>query len=773
MDKTLLPVILLKKIVLLPNNELRLEFDNDTSKNIIDVALLNHDNSILVVTQLNYLEEKPLLEDLPLVGVVATIKSRIELPNGKTRVVLDGIRRANVSDYVKKDQIMEALVSMVNDEDIEDEVNHAVGRKLKKEVENYIKLVPYISNSVISQIEDSKSLSCVTDIIVNYLQLSLDRKLEYVSCSDPLKRTKMILEDIYKDEESFEIERHLDSLVKEEIDKNQKEYILKEKLQLIRAELGDLNLKESEIFELRKRLAKLKADSNVKERIEYELERYSNLPSSSSELGMVREYIECLLSLPWNVKTKDNNDLNSIQEKLDNSHYGLTDIKERIIEYLAVRQVSTNVKSPIICLVGPPGVGKTTLAKSIADSLNRYFSKISVAGMNDEAEIRGHRRTYIGAYPGRIINSLKNAKSSNPVILIDEVDKMQQGVHGDPTSALLEVLDKSQNKYFRDNYLDIDYDISDVMFILTANDLDSIPNALIDRLEIIKLSEYTEYEKVDIARNYIIPKLSLEHNLEQIIIDKETLTNIIRNYTKEAGVRELERSLTTIVRKIITEMVLKNRCLNKIRIKTKDLDKYLGRSKFKNMVNKYNQIGVVSALSYTPYGGEVMPIEVNYYTGKGNLILTGSLGKIMQESAFIALSYIKSTADYFNINYNSLIDNDIHIHIPSGAISKDGPSAGVTLATSIISAFKNINFPSDIAMTGEITLRGKVLPVGGIKEKCLGAIKNNITKIFIPIANKDELEDVPKEIKKQLEFIYVEDYKEIYNYLMNCLVLEN
>lgn len=773
MEQTLLPVILLKKIVLLPNNELRLEFDNDTSKNIIDVALLGHDNNIFVVTQLDYLEEKPLFEDLPLVGVVSTIKSRIELPNGKTRVVLNGIKRANVNDYIKQEEIMRALVSIVDDIDIEDEVNQAVGRKLKKEVENYIKLVPYISNSVISQIEDSKNLSCTTDIIVNYLQISLDRKLEYVSCTDPLKRTKMILEDIYRDEESFEIERHLDSLVKEEIDKNQKEYILKEKLQLIRAELGDLNLKESEIFELRKRLAKLQADIKVKERIEYELERYSNLPSSSSELGMVREYIECLLSLPWNVKTEDNIDLHSIKNKLDKSHYGLTDIKERIIEYLAVRRVSTNVKSPIICLVGPPGVGKTTLAKSIADSLNRHFAKISVAGMSDEAEIRGHRRTYIGAYPGRIINSLKNAKSSNPVILIDEIDKMQQGVHGDPASALLEVLDKSQNKFFRDNYLDLDYDISDVMFILTANDLDNIPHALIDRLEIIKLSEYTEYEKIDIASNYIIPKLSLEHNLEQINIDKATLTSIIRNYTKEAGVRELERSLTTVVRKIITDMVLKNNYLKKIKIKCKDIDKYLGRCKFKNMINEYHQIGVVSALSYTPYGGEVMPIEVNYYTGKGNLILTGSLGKIMQESACIALSYIKSTADYFKINYNALIDNDIHIHIPSGSISKDGPSAGVTLATSIISAFKNINFPSHIAMTGEITLRGKVLPVGGIKEKCLGAIKNNITKIFIPIANKDEVEDIPKELKKQLEFIYVDDYKDIYNYLMNSLTTEN
>ena len=766
MENTFLPVILLKKTVLLPYNELRLEFDNETNEKIISVAQNEHNKNILVVSQLDYLEESPEVDDIAKIGVVATIKSKIDLPNGKTRVLLEGINRAQVNEYIKDDKFFSANISLIYDDELEEEVNVVVGRKLKKEIENYIKIVPYISNSVISQVEDSTTLSRMTDIIVNHLQISFDRMIEYISCSDPLKRTKMILEDVYKDEESYEIENHLDTLVKEEIDKNQKEYILKEKLELIKAELGEFNLKDNEIFELRKRNAKLNASSEIKDRIEYEIERYSSMTPSSPEFGMVREYIEWLLELPWNYKTIDNDDLKSIMDDLNESHYGLTDIKEKIIEYLAVRKISANINSPIICLVGPPGVGKTTLAKSIADSLNRKFSKISVAGMNDESEIRGHRRTYIGAYPGRIISSIKSAGSSNPVILIDEIDKMEHGIHGNPISALLEVLDKAQNKYFHDNYIDMDYDISDVMFILTANDLENIPAALIDRLDVIKLSEYTEYEKIDITKKYIIPKLCNEHNIDTITIDTNSVTNVIRNYTKEAGVRELERSITTIVRKMITKMVLNNRSIKKISIKSKDIEKYLGRIKFKSISSSYNQVGVVTALSYTPYGGEVMPIEVNYYSGSGNLILTGSLGKVIKESATIALSYIKSNAKEFNIKYEELVNNDIHINIPLGAISKDGPSAGVTLVTSIISAFKHVNLPDDIAMTGEVTLRGKVLPVGGIKEKCFGAITNNIKTIFIPMDNKEDVEELNDEIKNNIEFIYVNDYLDIYNHLI-------
>lgn len=766
MKNTMLPIILLNNKALLPCNEIKLEFDDEKVKKIIDISLLNYNNEILVVTPDDYLEEEPLVDDLPKIAVIATIKTRLVLPNGKTRVVLIGRVRANVKEYIKE-EIITASIAELEDNFVEDEVNYAVGLKLRKELDNYIKIVPYMGNSVLNQINNTKSLSVMTDIIVNNLPISIERKIEYINCIEPLKRTEMILQDIYRDEESFAIDRKLDSLVKEEMDKNQKEYILKEKLQLIKAELGEVDSRESEILELKKKISKLQANDKVKNKLNYELERYSSLPVSSSELGMIREYIECILSLPWSNKTKEIDDLISIRECLNDSHYGLKDVKLRIIEYLAVKKVSNNVKSPIICLVGPPGVGKTTLAYSIAKSLNRKFAKISVGGMSDEAEIRGHRRTYIGAYPGRIIESIKSVNSSNPVILIDEVDKITKGNHGDPTSALLEVLDKSQNKYFHDNYLDIDYDISDVMFILTANDVDNIPLPLLDRLELIKLSEYTEYEKLDIAKDYIIPKICHEYNLDKVNVDNSFITSIIRDFTKEAGVRELERILTTIVRKIITKMVLTNDYKNKITLKNKDIDKYLGKSKFKTIMNNYNDVGVVSALSYTPYGGEVMPIEVNYYKGTGKLILTGSLGKVTQESATIALSYIKANAARFDIDYNKLVENDIHIHIPLGAISKDGPSAGVTLVTSIISAFKKITFSNSLALTGEITLRGKILPVGGIKEKCLGALKNNIDKIIIPNDNKIDLDELPSNIKKKLKFIFVSDYFDIYEYLMN------
>ncbi len=767
MINTILPVILLKKIILLPNNELRLEFDNDISKNILDESLLHHDNKVFVVTQLDGLEEQPDLKDLPLIGITAIIQSRIELPSGKIRVVLVGYKRAIVNDYLKDESINKALISEIDSLVVEEEVNIAMGRKLKKEIENYIKEVPYISNSVISKIEDAKSLDVITDIIVNHLQLSISRKHQYIGCYDPLKRTKMVLEDIYKDEESFAIEKKLDGLVQDEIDKNQKEYILKEKLEIIKKELGDTDLRDNEIFELRKKADALNIDPSIKEKIDYEINRYASLSSSSSELGIVRSYIECMLSLPWNNKTKENTNLSKIKDSLNDTHYGLESVKERIIEYLAVRKNSNNVKSPIICLIGPPGVGKTSLANSIATSLNRKFVKISVGGLSDEAEIRGHRRTYIGAYPGRIIEGLKSAKTNNPVILIDEVDKMESGKNGNPINALLEVLDKSQNEHFHDNYLDIDYDISDIMFILTANDEDSIPYLLRDRLEIIKISEYTEYEKCDIAKKYIVPKLCTEHNLETINIDKPFLMSVIRDYTKEAGVRDLERLLESVIRKVITKAVLKNKKIDIINLKTRDINKYLGISKYKPISCKFNQVGVVSALSYSPYGGEVLPIEVNYYKGKGELILTGSLGKVMQESATIALSYIKANSEYFGIDYEELINNDIHIHVPSGSISKDGPSAGVTLVTSIISAFKNINFVDDIAFTGEITLRGHVLPVGGLKEKCLGAIKNNIKTIFVPIDNKCDIEELEEEIKENIDFIFVSDYKEIYDKLIN------
>ena len=492
------------------------------------------------------------------------------------------------------------------------------------------------------------------------------------------------------------------------------------------------------------------------------------LPIASPEVDIIRNYIDTLLKLPWENYTVDNDDLLDVKKKLDETHSGLEEVKTRIIEYLAVKQMTNSLRGPIICLVGPPGVGKTTLAFSIANAMNRNFVKISVGGITDEAELIGHRRTYIGANPGRIISSLTKAKSSNPVFLIDEIDKMLRNYKGDPASVLLGILDPEQNKYFSDNYVELEYDLSKVMFIATANYLEDIPEALRDRLEIVHLSGYTEYEKVDIAKNCLLPRICKEHgiNYKGVELREEVLLKIIREYTKEAGVRELDRILSTIIRKIVTTLAQKRIVINKIIIDYKKVTEYLGEAKYPQTYKQKNEIGVVNGLAYTVYGGDVLKIEVNYYKGKGNLILTGSLGNVMKESAEIALSYIKANAKHFGIDYNLLLENDIHIHVPEGAIKKDGPSAGISLTTAILSALKNKKIPSDIAFTGEITLRGNVLAIGGLKEKSIGAHRNKVKTIFIPSENIIDLNKIPDYIKKEITYIPVKNYKEIYKKLM-------
>ena len=492
------------------------------------------------------------------------------------------------------------------------------------------------------------------------------------------------------------------------------------------------------------------------------------LPIASPEVDIIRNYIDTLLKLPWENYTIDNDDLDDVKNKLDETHSGLEEVKTRIIEYLAVKQMTNSLRGPIICLVGPPGVGKTTLAFSIAKAMNRNFVKISVGGITDEAELIGHRRTYIGANPGRIISSLTKAKSSNPVFLIDEIDKMLRNYKGDPASVLLGILDPEQNKYFSDNYIELEYDLSKIMFIATANYLEDIPEALRDRLEIVNLSGYTEYEKLDIVKTCLLPRICREHgiNYKGIEIKDEIILQIIREYTKEAGVRELDRILSTIIRKIVTTLAQKRITINKIIIDHKKIVEYLKEAKYPKNPKIKNEIGVVNGLAYTMYGGDVLKIEVNYYKGKGNLILTGSLGEVMKESATIALSYIKANAKYFDINYQMLLENDIHIHVPEGAIKKDGPSAGISLTTAILSSLKNIKIPSDIAFTGEITLRGNVLAIGGLKEKSIGAHRNKIKKIFIPEENIRDLNKIPDYVKNDIIYIPVKNYKEIFKKLM-------
>ena len=687
------------------------------------------------------------------------------LPNGNTRVDIKGLRRVNIVEFLNLNKVKEPLESIVSEIEVEKVDNEEmIINKLVKEIKSYVKNIPYISNSMISLIEKEKSLDKFTDIVVPTLINNRKRMLEYLNITNPNVRGEMLLKDIYQEKEMFQIERKIDMKIRKEMDDSQKEFLIKEKIKLLKEELGETSNKESDVEKLKLRIDKLDCPKKIKERLNFELSRYETGSSMSPEINVIRDYIEWLLDLPWNVFTKDNDDLRSVRASLDKSHYGLEEVKQRIIEYLAVKKLSKSNNSPIICLVGPPGVGKTSLAFSIAEAMKRNFVKISVSGIKDESEILGHRKTYVGASPGRIIASLKKAKSSNPLFLIDEIDKMSNEYHNDPVSSLLGVLDPEQNKYFSDNYIEEDFDLSHVLFILTANYIENIPEALRDRLEIINISGYTEFEKLDIATKHLLPKIIKEKGLNEdfININNDTILKIIRNYTKESGVRELERQLDKLVRKIVTQIVMNNIKVNKININDKVLEKYLGKEKYKFNTKTKSQVGVVNGLAYTIYGGDTLPIEVNYFKGKGNLILTGSLGEVMKESASIALNYLKSNYQYYKINYDDLINNDIHIHVPEGAIKKDGPSAGIALTLAILSAITKTKIPNTLALTGEITLRGHVLAIGGLKEKSIGALRSGIKTIIIPFDNAKDLEELPDEVKNNIKFIKVKSFKEVY-----------
>ena len=757
-----LPVIVLKGTILLPEAEMKLEYEDDINKNILEESELFHDNNILIVTA-NDMEQTIRTDDLPKIGTIAHIHKKLELPNGKIRIFLKGIRRAGVIEYLNfNENSIESIVTYLRYPNINKDTNRGILRKLNMELENYINKVPYMSNSLLSLISDTEDLNKITDIIVNYLPVKNDKKLRYLFEINPSKRAEMILEDMYKEEQLFNIEQNIDTKVRKELDDDEKNFYLKEKIRVLQSELGEVSSKEIEVKNIKDKLDGLNINEEVKSKILYELNRYEEMSNLSPEISIVKNYIDYMMNLPWNKNTKDEEDFELIRQKLDKSHFNLVKVKERIIEYLAVKKYSNNVSSPIICLVGPPGVGKTTLAKAIASSMHRNFTKISLGGVDDEAIIKGHTRTYLGATPGKIIDGMRRAKSSNPVFLIDEIDKMSNKYKGDPASALLEVLDSNQNKHFKDNYIEEEYDLSNVLFITTANNIDSISNELKDRLEIINVDGYTELEKVKIAKEYLIPKICESHGIKNIKISEDKLLEIIIYYTKESGVRELERLISKIVRKIITDKVMNNR---KISLTISNVESYLGKRVYE-LERLNDEVGIVNSLVYTNYGGDVTSIESSHYEGNGKIILTGSLGDVMLESAKIALSYIKANNKLFNINYK-LFNNDIHINIPNISIKKDGPSAGVAITTSLISDLTNLKIKNNIAFTGEMTLRGNILKVGGLKEKIIGAYMNNIDMVFIPFSNINDLDDIPEEIKNKITFIPVKNYAEVYEYLNN------
>ncbi len=765
MVKTNLPVILLRGIILLPHNHLRLEFENDDSKNIIDVSEMFHDNKVLVISGSNPLEETMDVNALPKIGVIAEIRHKITLPNEKVRVVLHGLRRVSVNEYLnleRTDETLESIVEELEQEPLDEEFEKASIHKLYIELENYVRAIPYMSNSVLSEIINVQSLDKVTDIVVPHMPVSYSRMMDYLKEIVPRKRMEMILEDIYQEKEMFEIEKKIDNKVRNEMDHAQKEYLIREKIKYMKEELGDTSSKNDEVEEFRLKIENLNVKEETKERFRKELRRYEGMSATSPETNVQNNYLHWITELPWNIKTEDETDLSKVRSLLEKSHSGLEKVKERILEYLAVSHMTNSLNGPILCLVGPPGVGKTTLAISIAEAMGRKFAKMSVGGVRDEAEIMGHRRAYVGASPGRIISSIKKAGSSNPLFLIDEIDKMTRDREGDPASALLEILDPEQNKFFSDHYIEEEFDLSDVLFITTANYIENIPEPLRDRMEVVNLTGYTEYEKLDIAKKHLIPKICKSHGLDLKLfsIDDNAILTIIREYTKESGVRELERMLSKVVRKLVTKIVMKE-SLN-LHVKESDLENFLGKKPYPEYTKEEEMVGVVNGLAYTSYGGDTLPIEVNFYKGEGKLHLTGSLGDVMKESAHIAFSYVKANHESFGISYEMLTENDIHIHVPEGAVPKDGPSAGIALTTAIVSALTNTLVEKEIAMTGEITLRGHVLPIGGVKEKSIGAMRNHIKKIYLPKENLKDLEELPKEVKKEITFIPVSTYEEVW-----------
>lgn len=762
MTQTNLSILYLRDVVLLPFNDIRLEFSNDIDKKILNIAESNYDGYVLLINLNDPLEEEPDYNTLPDIGILGKIKSKIDLPNGITRVVMTGIDRVEIVSINNNNDFLSAFVISTKEYDYNEVEASALRRVLYRKLDEYIDISPYMSNTVIGRITEVKNISKLSDIIVSELPLEYNEVLKYVSITNPMNRIREITLDLSKEIETVRLENEIEDNLKVKLEEEQKEYMLREKIKLIKEELGEVDLKDADIDKIRNKMNSLDLPESIIKRLNEEIDRYSLTSSASPEVTTIRTYIDWLLCLPWNKLSKDNTDVKKITEVLNNSHFGLESVKKRIIEYIAVKKKTNTSNSPIICLVGPPGVGKTSLASSIAKALNKDFVKVSLGGINDEAEILGHRRTYVGASPGKIIQQMKKANTSNPVFLIDEVDKLTKDYKGDPASALLEILDKEQNDKFCDNYIEEEFDLSNVMFILTANNIGGIPAPLLDRLEIIELSSYTIYEKLNIAKYHLIPDLLNEYKVKNIKFTDSAIQKIITYYTKEAGARDLYRQIDSIIRKAI----INNDKSSKIVIDNGDVEAYLGATKYNITINDTNtKTGIVNGLAYTMYGGNILKVTCTLYPGKGNVTLTGALGDVIKESIYIALSYIKANNTMFKIDYKIFEEVDFHFHIEEGSIPKDGPSAGVTIVTAILSLLKNKIIPNNVSMTGEITLRGKILPVGGLKEKLIAATTNGIDTVYLPLESSKEFSLLPSEVRDNLNIILVEDYEDVYKSL--------
>lgn len=761
--KYILPMIPLRGLTIFPYMVLHFDIGRDKSVRALEEAFVKN-QLVFLVTQKEAEIDEPSIEDIYKVGTITKVKQMLKLPGDVIRVLVEGISRAEIQQIISEESFFEVeVLEMETDDELKKNPEiEAFMRSVTSSFEEYANMTSRLSLDNLYNVVSIEEPGRLADVIAAHMSLSPNQSQELLECFDVGKRLETLLGFLLKELEILDIEKEINAKVRKQIDRVQKEYYLREQLRAIKAELGENDEIDQEIEEYEKKIDEANLPDEVRQKAKDELSRLSRMAPGSAESSVIRTYLDWILDLPWTYETNDILDIKRAEKILDEDHYGLKKVKERIIEFLAVRSFYDKMKSPILCLIGPPGVGKTSLGRSIARAMDRKFVRLSLGGVRDEAEIRGHRRTYVGAIPGGIINSIKTAGSKNPVFLLDEIDKMSSDFRGDPASAMLEVLDPEQNSTFRDHYLDLPFDLSKVLFVTTANTIDTIPGPLLDRMEVIYVSGYTEEEKLHIAKYYLIPKIMKEHGITKntVIIQESAIKGIVSEYTREAGVRGLEKNLSRIVRKAIKKIIEEG--TENIKVGKQNLANYLGKPIYRiDKANLKDEIGTVMGLAWTKSGGETLTVEASIMPGSGKLSLTGQLGDVMKESAQAGFSYIRSNAKKLNIDEDFYKSIDIHVHVPEGAIPKDGPSAGITMVTAMISAITKVPVRKDVAMTGEITLTGKVLPIGGLKEKVLAAHRAGIFKIIAPFENKRDLDEIPQSIKRKLEFKFVERIDEV------------